>query len=99
MVRQRKMATSIRRTIFKKVCKSKPIFQKGKEKPTYAEAVNSKQKKNIIIKKDQLMIMFKMYNIMKEAIHQMTTEIHKHLEDIINIRTGNKKEALRQNHL
>ena len=38
------MATSIRRTIFKKVYKFKLIFQKEKEKPTYAEAVNSKQK-------------------------------------------------------
>ena len=39
----------------------------------------------IIIKTDQLMNMLKMYNIMKEDIHQITTEIHKSLEDIINI--------------
>ena len=39
----------------------------------------------IIIKTDVLMIMSKMYNIIKEDIHQMTTEIHKISEDIIII--------------
>ena len=42
-----------------------------------------------------------MYSIIKEDIHRMKTEIHTVSEDIINIqmRTDNKKEALRQNHL
>ena len=69
----------------KRYANSNPFFKKGKEKPTYAEAINHNKNNIIIIKTDLLMIMSKMYNIIKEDINQMTTEIHKISEDIINI--------------
>ena len=70
-----------------KVCKFKPIFQNKEKRNQLTLKQLIKNKNNIIIikKTDQLMNMFKMYNIMKEDIHQMTTDIHKSSEDIINI--------------
>ena len=76
---------------------SNPIFLKGKEKPTYAEAINSKQKQYHHHHHQNRQVNEYVKNVQhnQRTYTPNETEIHTVSEDIINIqmRTDNKKEG------
>ena len=87
MVKQRKWLQAYEEEFWKRYANSNPFFKKGKEKPTYAQAVKSQQKQYHRHHHQNRPVNDYVQNVQhnQRDIHQMTTEIHKISEDIINI--------------